>query len=33
MLGNRVMQTLWQKQWFIDMKRAWYDDPVRASEK
>ena len=27
-LGNKVMQTLWQKQWFVDMKRAWYDDPV-----
>ena len=31
MLGNRVMQTLWQKQWFIDMKRAWYDDPVNRA--
>jgi hypothetical protein len=31
MLGNRVMQTLWQKQWFIDMKRAWYDDPATRS--
>lgn len=28
LLGNKVMQTLWQKQWFVDMKRAWYDDPV-----
>ena len=31
MLGNRVMQTLWQKQWFIDMKRVWYDDPVNRA--
>jgi hypothetical protein len=31
LLGNKVMKTLWQKQWFVDMKRAWYDDPVNRA--
>ena len=31
LLGNKVMKTLWQKQWFVDMKRTWYDDPVNRA--